>query len=513
MTRPGSANGSGAVLAVDQGTTNTKALLLDGDTGEVVAEGSAPAGIRFPAPGWVEQDADQLWDATVAAIDACLEQRPDTEVVGIGISTQRETAVCWSRSTGRALGPALGWQDARTAAWCDDLAAANPRAETLVHDRTGLALDPMFSAPKFRAAITTAIDAGADPRDVAVGTVDSWLVWKLTGEHLTELGNASRTLLLDLQRLAWHDDLLALFGIDGHHLAEVRPSDAGFGATTTQLGRLGAGVPVAAALADSHAALYHHGCTQPGTGKATYGTGTSVMSPTGDLRPAPAGIATTLAWHTGGRPTYAREGNIVASGSALDWMATTLGAPGGAAGGAFLTELASSVPDSAGVSFVPAFSGLGAPHWDRTAVGIVTGVSGGTGRAHLARAALEAVAHQVADVVEAMETDAGARIEVLHADGGATASRLLMQLQADLLSRPLEVADSPAASALGAARLAAERLGVAPPAVVTGERVHPTSTSPAAARAAWARAVSRARGKSVSPQTHVAGDGEIERNT
>jgi len=513
MSRTGPVAASGAVLAVDQGTTNTKALLLDADTGAVVSEGSAPAAIRFPAPGWVEQDAEQLWAATIAAIDACLAPCPDVELLGIGISTQRETAVCWSRSTGRALGPALGWQDARTAAWCDDLATANAGAAQLVHDRTGLALDPMFSAPKFRTAITSAVAGGADPRDVAVGTVDSWIIWKLTGKHLTELGNASRTLLLGLRRLAWDDDLLDLFGIEAQHLAEVRPSDAGFGSTTGELARIGRGVPVAAVLADSHAALYHHGCTTPGTGKATYGTGTSVMSPTGDLRPAPDGIATTIAWHSGGRPTYAREGNIVASGSALDWMATTLGAPDGAAGGAFLSALASTVPDSAGVSFVPAFSGLGAPHWDRSAVGILTGVSGGTGRAHLARAALEAVAHQVADVVEAMDTDAAARIQVLHADGGATASELLMQTQADLLARPVEVADSPAASALGAARLAAERLGVATPALLAGERVVPASTSPVRARASWARAVSRARGKSVAPQTPVPGDGVIERNS
>jgi glycerol kinase len=373
----------------------------------------------------------------------------------------------------------------------------------------------MFSAPKFRAAIDAAVAGGADPSDLAVGTVDAWLVWQLTGQHVTEIGNASRTLLLDLASLTWHDELLSLFGIDAAHLPELRPSDASFGVTSERRGRLAAGVPVLAVLADSHAALYHHGCTTPGTGKATYGTGTSVMSPTTDPSPGPHGIATTVAWHVDGRPTYAREGNIVASGSALDWMASTLGVPEGTAGGAHLTALATEVPDSGGVAFVPAFSGLGAPYWDRSAVGVLVGVSGGTTRGHLARAALDAVAHQVADVVEAMESDGSARIDILHADGGATASRLLMQIQADLLGRPLEVASSPAASALGAARLAAEQLGVAPPPAEPGHRLIPNShSSPGTggARRVWNQAIARSRGMTVSQADSVPSDETIERN-
>ncbi|GAB3878719.1 FGGY family carbohydrate kinase [Terrabacter terrigena] len=503
------------MLAIDQGTTNTKAMLVDAASGLVVAQASAPTSIGFPAPGWVEQDAECLWTASLAAIDACLAQQPDAEVLGIGVSNQRETVVCWSRSEGRPLGPALGWQDARTAAWCADLAQRQPTAARTVRDRTGLSLDPMFSAPKFRNLIDAAVAGGADPSDVAVGTVDSWLVWRLTGQHVTEPGNASRTLLLDLASLTWHDELLTLFGIDASHLPELRPSDATFGVTSTLHGRLAGGVPVLAVLADSHAALYHHGCTTPGTGKATYGTGTSVMSPTSDPEPGPHGIATTVAWHVGGRATYAREGNIVASGSALDWMAATLGVPEGTAGGAHLTALAAEVPDSGGVSFVPAFSGLGAPYWDRSAVGVLVGVSGGTTRGHLARAALDAVAHQVADVVEAMESDGSARIETLHADGGATASQLLMQVQADLLARPLEVASSPAASALGAARLAAEQLGVATPPAEPGRRVTPHCTdSPQsrAARLAWGQAIARSRGMTVSQTDSTSSDETIERN-
>ncbi len=482
------------VLAVDQGTTNTKAVLVDATTGSPVAEASAPALIRFPAPGWVEQDADQLWDSTLAAVDACLAQAPNARLAGLGISNQRETVVCWSRRTGEPLGPALGWQDARTASWCEALAAATPEAAGVVRARTGLSLDPMFSAPKVRTVIDAALAAGADPGDVLVGTVDSWLIWRLTGEHLTEVGNASRTLLFDLQHLDWHDELLELFGVDRRHLPEVRPSDAGFGRTLTGHGRLPAGLPVVAVLADSHSAMFLHGCTAPGTGKATYGTGSSVMTPTLDHRPAPGGIATTVAWHTGGHATYAREGNIVATGSGLDWMARTLGAPDGVAGGAFLTDLAAGLEDAAGVAFVPAFSGLGAPYWDRSATGLVSGVTAGTTRAHLARAALESVAHQVADVVEAMEGDGAPPLEVLHADGGATASGALMQLQADLLGRPVEVADVPGASALGVARLAARTLGFDPAPPPAGERFDPGPADRSAARRAWAAAVARSRG-------------------
>lgn len=411
--------------------------------------------------------------------------------VGVSISNQRESVVAWSAASGAPLGPVLGWQDARTAAACADLADAAQE----VRARTGLPLDPMFSAPKMRWLLDAAVAGGARAGDVRLGTVDSWLVHRLTGEHLAEAGNASRTLLLDLRSLAWDQDLLALFGVPAGAVGQVRPSDAGFGVTRAT-GALPAGVPVVAVLADSHSALYQHGCTTPGTGKATYGTGSSVMTPCEGPQVAPAGIATTLAWLTD-RPTYAREGNIVASGSALDWMARTLGAPPGVAGGAYLSALAAEVPDADGVSFVPAFSGLGAPYMDRAATGLLSGVTGGTTRAHLARAALEAVAHQVADVVEAIEADGGARIDVLHADGGATASDLLMQQQADLLGRAVLVADAPEASALGAATLAARTLGLPVAAGQPGAPVEPTLDAVArgARRRAWADAVARSRGQ------------------
>lgn len=480
------------VLALDEGTTNTKALLVSCATGEVIASSSRPVGITFPAPGWVEQDASDLWAATVAAARDCLAGSPDVRVEAVSISNQRESVVCWDRRDGTPLGPVLGWQDARTALWCAQLAGEHPDAEPLVRSRTGLTLDPMYSAPKMRALWDAALAGGADPADIALGTVDSWLVWNLTGEHLAEIGNASRTLLLDLATCTWDAELLDLFGIPRSALGELRGSDAGFGRTSTRT-LLPTGVPVQAVLADSHAAMYHHGCDRPGTGKATYGTGSSVMAPVAAASAAPDGITTTVAWHTDGSPTYAREGNIIASGAALDWMAATLGARPGATDGAFLTELAATVPDSGGVSFVPAFSGLGAPYWDRAATGILVGVTAGTTRAHLARAALEAVAHQVSDVVDAIEADGAARIDVLRADGGATRSRLLMQTQADLLGRVVQVADAPEASALGAATLARRALGHSPG--PTGDQVQlvPSSTDPAPARRAWHAAVGRSR--------------------
>ncbi len=486
-----------AVLALDQGTTNTKAILLQTDNGRILASASRPVGIAYPRPGWVEQDADQIWTATLAAAQECLGAAGVTPVA-VSISNQRESVVCWSRSSGEPLGPVLGWQDARTAAWCADVVRSRPDAPALVRRRTGLSLDPMFSAPKMRAALDAAVAAGADPDDVALGTVDAWLVHRLTGTPATDVGNASRTLLLDLESLDWHPELLELFGLPATALPEVRASDGGFG-VTVGAGLLPAGVPVAAVLADSHAALYLHGCTEPGTGKATYGTGSSVMTPLAALGPAPEGIATTVAWQVGGRTTFAREGNIVASGAALDWMAAALGAPAGTAGGAFLTELAEQVEDSGGAAFVPAFSGLGAPYWDRSATGVIAGLTAGTTRAHLARAALEAVAQQVVDVVEAVESDGCVRLAELRADGGATASALLMQIQANLLGRPVRVADTPEASALGAALLAARALGLPVAPMSQGRLVQPSHTDPSSARAAWSAAVSRSRGLAVNP--------------
>ncbi len=501
------------VLAIDQGTTNSKALLVDVRSGTIGARAARRVPIEFPSPGWVEQDAALLWGATARAVRDCLSHAPGLRPVAVAVSNQRESVAVWSRSTGAPLGPVIGWQDARTARQCTDLAGA----ADLVRTRTGLRLDPMFSATKMRWLLDSAVAAGANTADVCLGTIDSWLIRGLTGEFATEAGNASRTLLADLRDLDWHPDLLELFGLPESALPEVRASDARFGVTSGSDGIPG-GLPVLAVLADSHAALFHHGCTRPGAGKATYGTGTSVMTPCTSPDAAPQGISTTLAWLTD-RPLYAREGNILATGSALDWMAVALGAGEDEPGGAFLTDLAATVADAGGVSFVPAFSGLGAPYWDRSAQGVLVGLTGGTTRAQLARAALEAVAHQVADVVEAIESDGGARIDVLHADGGATASALLMQMQADLLGRSVHRSESRDASAVGVAMLAGQSLGVAPqiagthsaatramnPGLTAGER--------SARRAAWSASVARSRGQAVwqppvPPEPHTSASGQ-----
>jgi glycerol kinase len=488
----------GVVLAIDQGTTNTKAALVSTERDVVIALASRPVGIRHPRPGWAEQDAEEIWAATTASIDQCLAAATDVEVRAVAISSQRESVVCWSRSTGEPLGPVLGWQDGRTADWCEELSASHPDAPEIVRARTGLTLDPMFSAPKMRLAFESATQRGHRPGDVMVGTMDSWLVWRLTGELMTEVGNASRTLLLDIRSLRWDSELLELFGIPESALPHVQSSDAGFG-VTRGVGRLRPGVPVSAVLADSHAALYAHGCLKPGTGKATYGTGTSVMAITGKPAEEVAGVTTTVAWQIDGHVAHAREGNILATGSALDWMATTLGIAEGS-GGAALTELSSGVADSDGVTFVPAFSGLGAPYWDRRAVGIVAGVTAGTSRAHLARAAIECVAHQVADVIEAIESGSDPQIDALHVGGGAAASSVLLQAQADILGRPLLVGTESQASILGVARLAA---GARPSSAPEHTHVVPrVGFDRLTARDQWGIAVSRARARMVAGEPH-----------
>ena len=490
-------------LSVDQGTTSTKAVLVD-DTGAVLARGSAPVRISFPRPGWVEQDAEDLWSSVLAAVADCCARLPGRVPDALTVSNQRESVVAWSRRSGAPLGPVLGWQDARTAEACTAL--LDQGVGDLVRRRTGLSLDPMFSAPKMRWLLDAAVAGGTDVADVCLGTVESWLLWRLTGGALfaAEAGNASRTLLFDLEGLDWHPELLATFGVPRGCLGDVRPSDAGFG-TTVAVGAVPAGIPVAAVLADSHAALYAQAGSAPGAAKVTYGTGSSVMAPCPSPTAAPAGVGTTLAWSTGAGPRYAREGNVLASGAALDWLARVLGAPPGLAGAAFLSTLAAEVADSAGAALVPAFSGLGAPYWDRDATGLVTGLTAGTTREHLARAALEAVAHQVADVIEAMEADGAVRVQQVHADGGATASGLLMQVQADLLGRPVHVAQAPEASALGAALLG---LGVAPgrqPSRSATPTVHRPRLSAAerlTARTGWAAAVRRSRGTPVPRTDH-----------
>lgn len=440
------------VLAIDQGTTNSKAVLVRADGG-ISAIGSAPVPVDHPRPGWVEQDPDQLWASVLTAIGKAVSAAPGIELSGIALSTQRESVLIWRRSSGEPLGPVLGWQDQRTVDWCADLLAGDPAAGRTVADRTGLRVDPMFSAPKLRWLLDhRSPDVPID--DIGAGTVDAWLLWRLTGGqvHATDAGNASRTLLYDVTELGWSEQLRAVFGVPGEVLPRALRSDACFGAT---IGVPGApdGTRVVAVLADSHAALFGQGGETPGLVKATYGTGTSVMTPVAGYRPGDPSVPLTLAWQTD-TPTYAREGNILSSGAALAWTADLLGL----GGVGDLVALAATVPDAAGVQLLPAFTGLGAPHWDRSVRAGLTGLSQATTKAHVARAAVDAVAHQICDVVEVIVAD-GTPVAVLRADGGATRSGLLMQTQADLLGITVEVADVPEVSALGAAKLAWRALG------------------------------------------------------
>lgn len=439
-----------AVLAIDQGTTNTKAVLVAPD-GSVLQTASAPVEVTHPQTGWAEQDAEQIWSSVLTAIQDCQATDAPAEVVAVALSTQRESVVGWHRRNGRPAGPLIGWQDVRTTGWCEAL----PReVHDIVERGTGLRVDPMFSAPKVSWLLTSgALDP---PSDACIGTVDSWLVWRLTGgrAHLTDAGNASRTLLYDIDELDWSGALLDAFGIPRHMLPEVLPSNGHFGTVSDAPG-LRDGIPVSAVLADSHAALYGQGCTRVGMAKATYGTGSSVMTPVPEFDGSSPAVPYTLAWLTD-VPRYAREGNIVSSGSALAWTAEALGLRGVAE----LFELAVTVPDADGVVLVPALAGLGAPHWDRHVRATFGGMTTRTTRAHLARAAVDAVAHQICDVVDSVEATGGTKLSAFRADGGATAADLLMQTQADLLGRRIEVADVAEVSALGAAQLAWESLGV-----------------------------------------------------
>jgi len=434
------------ILAIDQGTTNSKAALISAD-GRIVSGGSAPVGISSPRPGWVEQDANRIWTSVLEAMAACLEGAPDAKIVGVALSTQRESVVGWRASTGGPLGPVIGWQDRRTASWCSQ--ALSEQDGQLVNARTGLRIDPMFSAPKMRWLLDR-LPAGMPIDDVRLGTIDSWLVWQLTSgvEHLCEAGNASRTLLYDVTALDWNADLLDVFGVPAASLPAAVASDQGFGTTRGVL-LVPDGTPIVAVLADSHAALFGQGCTEVGMAKATYGTGSSVMAPVGNLSAGDERIPVTLAWVIDGSPTYALEGNILSSGATLAWAADLL--TGGRV--ADLVTLAETVPDSGGVTLVPAFAGLGAPHWDRNAHALISGMSEATGRAHVARAAIDSIGHQICDIVDVIE-ERSIPPRVFRADGGATSSAVVVQTQADLLGREVEVSDVAEVSALGAAKLA-----------------------------------------------------------
>jgi glycerol kinase len=444
------------ILAIDQGTTNTKAVLVDAE-GVVIARGAQPVPVRFPKPAWVEQDARAIWDSVRCAIDACLAAAPGAIPDAIAISNQRESVALWDRATGTPEGPVIVWQCRRTAEFVEGLRQRGLAGE--IARITGLGLDPLFSGSKIRWLIDHALDgvARAARGALCAGTMDSWVLWNLTGgaAHACDVSNASRTQLFDIHQLDWSDDLLSHYGVPRAVLPNPRPSRAQFGVSVA-CGRLPAGIPVLSLIGDSHGALFGQGAFQPGVVKATYGTGSSLMTPIPKPVLSTRGVSTTVAWGLeAGRATYALEGNITVTGSAVRWAADMLGLPNADA----VAELAATVTDTDGLYLVPAFAGLGAPYWNSAARGLITGMTFSSGRAQLARAAVDAIAYQVKDVFDAMAAGAG-NLSSLLADGGASKNDALMQFQADILGRPVLRAASPDASALGAAYLAGLESGL-----------------------------------------------------
>lgn len=472
------------ILAIDQGTTSTKAMLVDA-SGSIVARASAALTTHYPHPGWAEQSALEIWDsvARVIAELTAAHGRPD----GIAIANQRETLVIWDAGTGQPICPAPIWQCRRTAEACARLIAAGHDADVVA--ATGLGINPLFPASKLAWVLDNVLDARRllARGDLRAGTVDAWLLWKLTAGAVfaTDHSNASRTQLFDTRSLAFSPDLAAVFGAATDCLPTPMPSDSRFGQTPE-------GVPILAMMGDSHAALYGHGVRTPGTVKATYGTGSSLMTLTPARVASSHGLSGTIAWTTRQGTAHALEGNITVSAQAAAFMAQLLGLDGAAA----LAELARTVTDTGGVSFVPALAGLGAPWWDDAARGTISGMTHATQPAHLALATIEAIAQQIADVLAAMEADVGAPLAALRADGGASSNAHLMQVQADLAGVPVLQSPIEEMGALGVAAMAFTHFGIAlatdgaPPRHFlphrTGER--------AARRAAWHRAVSRARG-------------------
>lgn len=485
---------SGRILAIDQGTTNTKVMLVDG-AGAIVARASRPVGVNYPQPGWVEQDARLIWSSVAQAIDDCLESASSCNLAAVAITNQRETVVLWDRATGVPLGPAVVWQCHRSAPFCQELSARG--VEQLIRQRTGLTIDPMFSAAKARWLLENTPNGlqRAARGEVCFGTVDSWLLWNLTGGavHACDVTNAARTQLFNIHSLVWDSELAALFEVPIAALPEVKPSGGSFGETIA-LKTLPAGVPVAGMIGDSHAALFGHGAFDPGPVKATYGTGSSLMAPTRTAVESRHGLSTTIAWARDrlDNVTYALEGNIYATGAAVAWLADLLG-------GSVqdVERWAAEVPDAAGVHFVPALVGLGAPHWNDAARGLMSGLTTATRRAHLARATLESIAFQVHDLLDALRQDLEHQPSCLLVDGGASSNDLLMQMQADIAGVAVVRGASAELSALGAAWLAGLSIGrwssehELEARVATGERFEPR-ISPAERKAriaGWQQAI------------------------
>lgn len=475
-----------AILAIDQGTTNSKAVLVS-TAGQILARGSSPVGIEHPQPGWVEQSPQRIWASVQEAIAACLAAGPEVQVAGIAISNQRESVTIWDAQTGKPLGPVVSWQCRRTAQACADLTAAGhaPRVQAL----TGLPIDPMFPGPKMKWLLDR-VPAG---QKVRLGTIDAWLIHCFTdgAAHACDAANAARSQLYDLKAQAWSDELCDLFGVPKAALPQVQDSASRFGVTRNVAG-LADGIPICAAIGDSHAALFGHGAFNPGDGKVTFGTGSSIMTTLpGHIAPE-RGITTTIAWAIDGKATYAFEGNILVSAAALPWMVALLGLPDVQA----LTDLAASAAPG-GPGFVPAFVGLGAPYWESEARALFSGITFTTSRAQMARAVTDSMAFQVHDVFAAMSAQSPAPLGKLYADGGPSQNTFLMQCVADTLNHALIQCDAPEASALGAAYLAGLTLGFWPDLAAIaalprpGNLLSPRASDAADRLAVWQDAIAR----------------------
>ncbi|HEX2688562.1 MAG TPA: glycerol kinase GlpK [Kofleriaceae bacterium] len=447
------------VIAIDQGTTGTTVLVLDEGL-ELRGRGYQEVRQIYPRSGWVEHDPEDIWSSVCAALAEALRDIDPASIAAIGITNQRETTVVWNRKTSRAIHHAIVWQDRRTAEHCAELTAAG-KAER-VRERTGLPIDPYFSGTKLRWLLDNVPGAAAAAAagDLAFGTIDAYVLWRLTGGavHATDVTNASRTLLFDLHTLAWSDELLALFGVPSRVLPRVVASSGNVG-TTRGVPGIPDGVAIAGLAGDQQSALFGQACFTPGDAKCTYGTGAFILMNTGEAPIASrSGLITTVAWQLAtGELRYALEGSAFIAGAAVQWLRDGLGLFSSAPE---IEALAGSVPDSGGVIVVPAFAGLGAPHWRPDARGAITGLTRGTTRAHIARATLEGIALQNVDILRAMERDAGRSLTVLKVDGGASANDLLMQFQSDVLGVEISRPELVETTALGAAFLAGLGTGV-----------------------------------------------------
>ena len=458
------------ILAIDQGTTGSTVLLF-GSNGAVRGRGYAEFPQHFPQPGWVEHEPEEIWQSVLKALRQALRKAgagSAKNVAAIGITNQRETVVIWDRQHGQAVGRAVVWQDRRTAGICDELRRAGH--ETRVRNATGLLLDPYFSGTKltWRLRHDRALKRRAERGELAFGTVDSWLLWKLTGgrTHATDYTNASRTLLFHIDRRRWDPYLLDLFGVPASLLPEVRDSSGQFG-VTSGVSALPDGIPILGVAGDQQAALYGQGCVHPGESKNTYGTGAFLVRNVGVKRIlSRSGLLSTLACDASGKPVYALEGSVFIAGAVIQWLRDGLGLFKRAADS---ERLARQVPDSGGTVLIPAFVGLGAPYWRPEARGAWMGLTRGTTRAHLARAALESIAYQTLDVWDAMNRDSAQKPKTLRVDGGAAANDFLMQFQADLLGVPVERPRLLETTALGAAALAAQAAGLWKGGVIPGD--------------------------------------------